>query len=66
EKGLHIGIHFSLEPERQVKWMKEGANIVVHSFDIALFLQRLRYDMGIIKRAAGDIPADDQTEKLIV
>ncbi|HZK63963.1 MAG TPA: aldolase/citrate lyase family protein [Puia sp.] len=66
EKGLHIGIHFSLEPERQVKWMKEGANIVVHSFDIALFLQRLRHDIGIIKKAAGDIPADGQTEKLIV
>lgn len=53
-KGLHIGIHFSLEPERQVQWMKEGANIVVHSFDIALFLQRLKHDMGIIKKAAGD------------
>jgi 4-hydroxy-2-oxoheptanedioate aldolase len=53
-KGIHIGIHFSLEPERQVRWMKEGANIVVHSFDVALFLQRLRYDMALIKKAAGD------------
>ncbi|MBN9381202.1 MAG: hypothetical protein J0H74_10565 [Chitinophagaceae bacterium] len=53
-KGLSIGIHFSLEPERQVRWMKEGANIVVHSFDIALFLQRLRHDIRLIKKAAGE------------
>ncbi|MCW3118081.1 MAG: HpcH/HpaI aldolase, partial [Chitinophagaceae bacterium] len=24
QKGLSIGIHFSLEPERQIKWVKEG------------------------------------------
>ncbi|MDP4131566.1 MAG: aldolase/citrate lyase family protein [Bacteroidota bacterium] len=65
-RGLHIGIHFSLEPERQVKWMKEGANIVVHSFDIALFLQRLRHDMAIIKEAAGDIAAGGSGENLVV
>jgi 2-keto-3-deoxy-L-rhamnonate aldolase RhmA len=65
-KGLHIGIHFSLEPERQIKWMKEGANIVVHSFDIALFLQRLLHDMHIIKVAAGDEVATNDRNKLVV
>jgi 2-keto-3-deoxy-L-rhamnonate aldolase RhmA len=49
-----IGIHFSLEPERQVQWMKEGANIVVHSFDLALFSQKLKRDLDIIKTAVGD------------
>ncbi|GLU54102.1 HpcH/HpaI aldolase family protein [Dyadobacter frigoris] len=53
-KGLSIGIHFSLEPERQIQWIKEGANIVVHSFDVALFAQRLRHDFNIIKEAVGD------------
>lgn len=65
-KGRHIGIHFSLEPERQVKWMKEGANIIVHSFDIALFLQRLRHDMHIIKTAAGDISTAAPAETIVV
>jgi 2-keto-3-deoxy-L-rhamnonate aldolase RhmA len=65
-KGLHIGIHFSLEPERQIKWIKEGANIVVHSFDIALFLQRLKHDMHIIKTAVGDIAATNDETKLVV
>lgn len=55
KKGLAIGIHFSLEPERQVQWMKEGANIIVHSSDIALFSQKLNRDLQIIKTAAGDI-----------
>lgn len=54
EKGLAIGIHFSLEPERQIKWVSEGANIVVHSFDIALFTQRLIHDIDIIKKGVGD------------
>lgn len=65
-KGLHIGIHFSLEPERQIKWIKEGVNIVVHSFDIALFLQRLKHDMQIIKIAVGDIAATNDEAKLVV
>jgi 2-keto-3-deoxy-L-rhamnonate aldolase RhmA len=56
--GLSIGIHFSLEPERQIQWMKEGVNIVVHSFDVALFSQRLMHDLQIIKMAAGDTASD--------
>jgi len=57
-KGLSIGIHFSLEPERQIKWVNEGINIIVHSFDIALFTQRLIQDMKIIKQGVGDIAAE--------
>lgn len=64
--GLAIGIHFSLEPERQIQWMKEGANIVVHSFDIALFSQRLKHDFEIIKAAAGDVSNVSDGEALIV
>lgn len=54
KKGLAVGIHFSLEPGRQVKWIKEGANIVVHSSDIALFSQKLNSDINMIKQAVGD------------
>lgn len=64
--GLAIGIHFSLEPERQIQWMKEGANIVVHSFDVALFSQRLKHDFEIIKAAAGDVSNVSDGEALIV
>ncbi|MBN8826677.1 MULTISPECIES: aldolase/citrate lyase family protein [unclassified Spirosoma] len=64
QKGLSIGIHFSLEPERQIQWMAEGANIVVHSFDIALFSQRLRHDMAVIKEAAGDLAGGTVSDSL--
>ena len=64
--GLSIGIHFSLEPERQIKWIKEGVNIIVHSFDIALFSQRLKYDMEIIKKGAGDSIIEDKSQTFIV
>lgn len=65
-KGLHIGIHFSLEPERQVRWVKEGANIVVHSFDIALFKQRLASDLKSIKTALGEAGEVSDGAQLIV
>jgi 2-keto-3-deoxy-L-rhamnonate aldolase RhmA len=65
-KGLSIGIHFSLEPERQIKWVKEGANIIVHSFDIALFTQRLIHDMHIIKKGVGDEVAADTPANMII
>ncbi len=66
EKGLHIGVHFSLEPERQVKWAKEGANIIVHSFDIALFRQRLAADLKVIKGALGETDGEVKGGQLIV
>ncbi len=53
-KGLSVGIHFSLEPERQIQWIKEGANIIVHSFDIALFAQKLKQDLQVIRKSIGD------------
>lgn len=53
EKGLAVGIHFSESPERQIRWMKEGINLIIHSSDLAMFSQRLQQDMNIIKLAAG-------------
>ncbi|HRQ51896.1 MAG TPA: aldolase/citrate lyase family protein, partial [Agriterribacter sp.] len=54
-KGLFVAIHFSLEPERQAKWVKEGVNMVVHSTDRTLFSQKLNADMNAIKKAVGDL-----------
>ena len=53
---LGVGIHFSLEPERQLFWIQEGANIVVHSSDMALFSQKLRADINFLKSSVGDTP----------
>lgn len=51
---LGVGIHFSLEPQRQIDWIKEGVNIVIHSSDLALFSQRLQSDIATIQSAVGD------------
>jgi len=51
EKGLGVGIHFSQEAELQIKWAKAGANIIMHSSDMALFQQRLKEDITTIRHA---------------
>ncbi len=51
---LGVGIHFSLESERQIEWIKEGVNIVIHSSDTALFSKKLHEDLAIIRDAAGE------------
>lgn len=52
---LGVGIHFSLEPHRQIDWMKEGVNIIIHSSDMALFSKQLRHDIATIRSSASDI-----------
>jgi 2-keto-3-deoxy-L-rhamnonate aldolase RhmA len=54
EKGLSVGIHFSREAELQIKWAKAGANIILHSFDITLFEQKLKEDITSIRCALGE------------
>ncbi|TQO36807.1 4-hydroxy-2-oxoheptanedioate aldolase [Arenibacter algicola] len=53
-KGLAAGIHFPAHPEYQIKWVKKGANIVLHSSDMRLFSQKLSEDLSNIKKAVGD------------
>jgi len=51
--GLGVGIHFSEAIERQVFWVKEGVNIVIHSSDYALFTQRLNADLDVVRNLSG-------------
>lgn len=57
EKNVAVGIHFSESPDRQIKWMNEGANVIIHSSDIAIFSQQLSRDINYIKKAKGDSSA---------
>ena len=56
DKGLAVGIHLSGNPDSQVKWMKEGVNIVLHGSDLILFRQKLKEDISKIRMSAGDTP----------
>lgn len=51
--GLIVGIHFSEQIERQIFWVKEGVNMVIHSSDFALFTQRLNKDFDQIRTDFG-------------
>ena len=53
-KGLSVGIHLSQEAELQIKWARAGANIILHSFDLTLFEQKLREDITAIRHALGE------------
>ncbi len=67
EHKLGVGIHFSLEPQRQIEWMKEGVNIIIHSSDMAMFTRKLHEDMAIIHNAAGDgSPDAEDSGKIVV
>ena len=63
ERGLSVGIHFSGEAELQIQWAKAGANIIMHSSDIALFKQRLRKDVTAIRSVLGDEDRSKGKEK---
>lgn len=65
ENNIAVGIHFSEIPERQVKWMKVGVNIIVHSSDIAIFSQKLASDIQFIRKSCGD-EYNSAVEKIIV
>ena len=54
ERGLGVGIHFSQEAELQIKWARAGANIIMHSSDMALFEQRLKDDLKAIRHHLGE------------
>jgi 4-hydroxy-2-oxoheptanedioate aldolase len=53
-KGIAAGIHFPDNPDRQIKWMKEGVNFIMYSSDMLLFQKKLKEDINKIKKATGD------------
>jgi 4-hydroxy-2-oxoheptanedioate aldolase len=66
KNGLAVGIHFSESPERQIRWMREGVNLIIHSSDLAIFSQRLQNDMNTIKKAAKEEIGTGSIEGVIV
>ncbi len=64
--NLAVGIHFSESPERQIRWMKEGINLIIHSSDLAMFSQRLQQDMNSIKQVVGEMTKNNSTSEDII
>lgn len=66
KKKLAVGIHFPEDPERQIKWIKKGVNIILHSSDISLFNQKLKEDISKIKNAVSDDPLNQEKSSIII
>ena len=54
EKGIAVGIHFPGNTDYQIKWIKEGLNIVLHGSDLIMFKQKLNEDITKIKESTGE------------
>ena len=54
DNGLSIGVHFSEQPEVQIRMTEMGANIILHSSDISLYAKALKGEISIIRKALHD------------
>lgn len=66
QKNMGVGIHFSSEAERQIRWVKEGVNIIIHSSDYALFHQRLKHDLYKIRKETGDTGSPNEESSFTI
>ncbi len=60
DKGLVVGVHLPGNPELQIKYMKEGCNMILHGSDISLYEQKLLEDLANIKKSAEEISEKEQ------
>jgi 2-keto-3-deoxy-L-rhamnonate aldolase RhmA len=51
--GVGAGIHFWGSVEEHARFLKLGANLLIHSGDISLFQKHLRQDLEAVRQAAG-------------
>jgi 4-hydroxy-2-oxoheptanedioate aldolase len=57
--AVGAGIHAWGTVEEQARFLRLGANLLVHSADITLFRKHLRQELEAVKRAAGSPPHRD-------
>lgn len=60
--GIHVVYAGGLEQE--IRWARMGANLIVHSMDIAAFRGALRQDLDAIKAALQEVPAAGKMENI--
>ena len=53
--GVGVGVHYSAGIEAEIRWAREGANLIVHSSDLALVDQTLRSDLAYFRAELGDV-----------
>jgi len=66
ERGVAVGIHFPGNPDQQIKWIKEGLNIVLHGSDMGMFKQKLNEDIARIKKSTGEAVAAGDGDEMAI
>jgi 2-keto-3-deoxy-L-rhamnonate aldolase RhmA len=65
-RHIGVGVHYWWGIEDELRWVKAGANLIVHSGDIALFADALRADLKRFREECGDgIEAREEKELII-
>jgi len=54
DNNVGVGIHYWEEIEEEIKWIKGGTNLIVHSSDIDVFSENMRTDFQKIKQELGE------------
>jgi len=55
-KGVGVGIHFSFGIEHEIRWAREGANLMLHSSDFFVCRDGLTADLKTFRNALGETP----------
>jgi len=64
--SIAAGIHFWGDLELEAEFVREGANLLIHSSDISLFQKHLAAEMGEMKRLLGVEPGDASGERISI
>jgi 4-hydroxy-2-oxoheptanedioate aldolase len=65
-RQVGVGVHYWWGIEDELRWVKAGANLIVHSGDIALFADALRADLKRFRDECGDEKTSDEGKELII
>jgi staphyloferrin B biosynthesis citrate synthase len=65
-RNIGVGVHYWWGIEDELRWIKSGANLIVHSGDIALFADTLRADLKWFRQECGDEMASLEEKELTV
>jgi 4-hydroxy-2-oxoheptanedioate aldolase len=52
--GIGAGVHHWLDLEQEIFYIKEGANLVAHSYDLAFAMRLLRDELARVRAEVGD------------
>ncbi|MCH2203530.1 MAG: aldolase/citrate lyase family protein [Fuerstiella sp.] len=58
EHNVGAGIHYWLDIEMEVEWARAGANLIMHSSDLAIVGQNLKSDLAQLRSELGDVLDD--------